>query len=188
MSRDRRIRFLWALFLGGLALLLAAIVLDDTTLSRLEFSELANQAGAIARLRCLRAASHWSNGEIWTRTEFLVLEQYKGALPRTVEIEMPGGLVGHLHSHVDEVPSFAPGEEVFLFLWPARNHTYHILGWAQGSFRVRKDDASGLQWVTQDSASTPVFDPVSRRFRHTGVHNLPVSVFQLKLKHALDAH
>lgn len=186
MSKRERKRFLWMLFLIGLGLLLAAVVSDATTLARLKFDELASQASAVARLHCLRTASHWSNGEIWTRTDFIVVETNKGTLPRIVSVEMPGGVLGHLHSRIEEVPAFAPGEEAYVFLWPAPDGAYRILGWAQGAFRIHKDTASGVEVVTQDSAAAPLFDPVSRQFRRGGVRNLPVALFQLKLKRALE--
>ena len=47
MSFVQRRRFLWILFLAGLALL--AIAANATTLSRVRFEELANQATAISR-------------------------------------------------------------------------------------------------------------------------------------------
>jgi hypothetical protein len=174
------------LFLIGLVLLVAAVVSDATTLTRLKFDDLTSQASAVARLHCLRTESHWSNGEIWTRSEFIVVEVNKGSLPHIVAIEMPGGALGHLHSRVDEVPAFAPGEEAYLFLWPAPNGVYRVLGWSQGAFRIRKDATTGVERVTQDSAAAPLFDPISRQFRHGGVRNLPVPVFQLKLKRALE--
>ena len=186
MSFEQRRKFLWTIFLGGLALLALAAVVSATTLARLNFDELASQASAVARVHCLRAESHWKNGEIWTRSEFTVVEQHKGSLPPLLEVEMPGGVVGHLHSRVAEVPAFVPGEDAYLFLWAAPNGAYRILGWSQGSFRIRKDQATGLEMVSQDSAAAPLFDPVTRRFRHGGIRNLPVPVFELKLKRAFE--
>lgn len=186
MSFAQRRRFLWILFLVGLALI--AAVANATTLARLNFHDLASQATAIARVRCLRAVSHWKDGEIWTQTEFAVTEQNKGDVPGFLSVEMPGGVLGHLHSRVDEVPSFAPGEEAYLFLWTSPDGTYRILGWSQGAFRIRKDAARDIETVTQDSAAAPIFDPATRQFRRDGVRNLPVSAFQLKLKTALEKH
>jgi hypothetical protein len=62
MSFVQRRRFLWILFLAGLALL--AIAANATTLSRLRFEDLVKQATAVARLRCLGAESRWQDGEI----------------------------------------------------------------------------------------------------------------------------
>ena len=166
--------------------LFVAAAASATTLAQFKFDDLVAQSAAVARVRCLRTESHWSKGEIWTRTEFVVVEGNKGTLPRIVEVEMPGGVLGHLHARVEEVPAFVPGEEAYLFLWPAPDGAYRILGWSQGAFRIRKNSANGVEMVTQDSANAPLFDPITRKFRHGGVRNLPVAVFQLKLKRALE--
>jgi hypothetical protein len=185
MSFIERRKFLWLLFLIGLALI--AAVANATTLARLKFSDLAEQATAIVRVRCIGSTSHWKNGEIWTRTSFAVEEQSKGQLPLGISVEMPGGIVGHLHARVDEVPAFAPNDEAYLFLWTAPGGEYRILGWSQGAFRIRTNPQTGLQMVTQDSAAAPLFDPVSRQFRSGGIRNVPIAAFQLKLKRALES-
>jgi hypothetical protein len=172
--------------LVGLGLLGLISRVDGTTLVRLQFSDLAEQASAIGRVRCLRVESYWKAGEIWTRTEFAVREGNKGSLPRILIVEMPGGVIGHLHSRVEEAPAFAPAEDAYLFLWTAPDGTYRILGWSQGTFRVHKNTVTGVEGVTQDSAAAPIFDPVSRKFRHGGVRNLPLVAFQLKLKRAVE--
>lgn len=182
MSYVQRRRFLWVLFLGGLALL--AVVASATTLSRLELTDLAQESTAVARLRCLGAASLWNNGEIWTDTKFEVVQREKGDLPAIVTVRLIGGSAGHLHSHVDEVPTFRAGEEVYLFLWARDGEPYQVLGWSQGTFRTARDARSGLEVVTQDSASAPVFDPQTRTFRRGGIRNLPVALFREKLHKA----
>jgi len=183
MSYVQRRRFLWILFLAGLALL--AVVANATTLARMRFEELAKQATAVARLRCLGAESQWEKGEIWTETRFEVVEQNKGRLPTVVTVRMLGGSVGALHSRIDGVPMFHSGEEAYVFLWNHEGEPFRILGWSQGMFRIAKDARTGLETVTQDSAA-PIFDPRTRQFRHSGVRRLPVAVFQLKLRKALQ--
>src|SRR5262249_31597877 len=105
----------WALFSAGLVLHSAAA--QATPLARLSFDELACHATAIARVRCLDSTAVWRNGEIWTETEFEVLERSKGTLPGIFHISLPGGRVAHLQSRVDGVPNFLVGEEAYLFLW-----------------------------------------------------------------------
>jgi hypothetical protein len=183
MSFVQRRRFLWILFLAALGLL--AITANATTLSRLRFEELAGQATAVARLRCLGVRSLWENGEIWTETRFETLELNKGLLPGVVSVRMLGGNIGNLHSRIEGVPSFRPGEEAYIFLWGQEGKPFRVLGWSQGTFRIRRDARTGIETVTQDSAMAPVFDPRTRQFRHGGVRNLPVAVFQLKLRKAL---
>jgi hypothetical protein len=183
MSYVQRRRFLWILFLAGLAL--TAIVANATTFARKGFDELAQQATAIGRMRCVGTESRWENGEIWTETRFEVLENYKGTLPGTVMVRMIGGSTGHFHSRIEGVPKFRAGEEVYLFLWANAGEPYRVLGWSQGTFRISRDPQSGLEKVTQDSAAEAVFDLRTREFRRGGIRNLPVAIFELKLRKAL---
>jgi hypothetical protein len=184
MSFVQRRRFLWILFLAGLRLL--AIAANATTLSRLRFEELANQATAVARLRCISVESRWESGEIWTETRFETVELNKGLLPGVVSVRMLGGSVGNLHSRVEEVPAFRPGEEAYVFLWGREGEPFRVLGWSQGTFRITRDPQTGVERVRQDSAAAPVFDPRTRQFRHGGIRNLPLAIFQLKLRKALE--
>jgi hypothetical protein len=184
MSFVQRRRFLWILFLAGLALI--AVVASATTLARLGFEELARRATAVARLRCLGAESRWENGEIWTETRFEVVDQNKGQLPGLVTVRTMGGTVGGLHSRIDGVPAFRAGEEAYVFLWGREGEPYRVLGWSQGTFRITRDARTGMESVTQDSAGATIFDPHAQEFRHGGIHNLPVAIFQLKLRKALE--
>jgi hypothetical protein len=184
MSYVERRKFLWILFLAALTLL--AIVANATTLARMRFEDLAQQATAVARLRCLSTRSFWQNGEIWTDTQFEVIEQAKGSLPVTVIVRALGGSLGNLHSRVEETPVFHPGEETFLFLWGRKGEPLRVLGWSQGTFRIACDSRTGMETVTQDSAAAPLFDPQSRRFVHEEIRNLPINLFQMKLRRALQ--
>jgi hypothetical protein len=188
MSYVERRRFLWILFLAGLAsIALLAAIANGTTLARMRFEELAQQATAVARLRCLSAQSQWEQGEIWTETRFEVVERNKGLLGGLVTVRTLGGNVGGLHSHVDGVPAFQPGEEAYLFLWKHEGEAYRVLGWSQGTFRVARDARTGSERVTQDSAAMPVFQPETREFKREGIRNLPVVDFREKLRKALSA-
>src|SRR6266478_4169343 len=187
MSFVQRRKFLWLCLLASLILLgLTAAFANATTLARLNFNDLAQQSSAVARLRCLGSEFHWDRGELWTETRFEVLERNKGLLPGIVTVRTIGGVSGHLHSQVDGVPIFRPGEEVYLFLWERPGEPYRVLGWAQGTFRIARNADSSTETVTQDSAMEPIFDPRTRTFRHGGIRNLPVGIFQLKLRKALQ--
>jgi len=84
------------------------------------------------------------------------------------------------------MPAFVAGEEVYVFLWNTQGNENYLLGWTQGTFRVARDPQTGLEKVTQDSAAAPLFDVATKKFRHGGVRNLPLPIFQLKLKRALE--
>ena len=151
MSYVQRRRFLWIILVVGVVL--AAVVANATTLARLNFDDLAQQAAAVARLRCISSESHWDRGEIWTETQFEVVELNKGTLGGTVTVRMLGGRAGNFYSRVDGVPAFRAGEEVYLFLWGKPGEPYRVLGWSQGTFRIAHDARSGVESVTQESAS-----------------------------------
>jgi hypothetical protein len=184
MSFVQRRRFLWILFLAGLGLI--AVVASATTLARLRFEELAGQATAVARLRCIGAQTRWENGEIWTETLFEVVASQKGLLPGPVTIRTMGGSVGNLHSRIEGVPAFRAGEEAYVFLWGREGEPYRVLGWSQGTFRIARDTRTGVETVTQDSADAPIFDPRTKKFQRGGIRNLPVAAFELKLRKALE--
>src|SRR5260370_40942045 len=143
MSFMQRRRFLWILFLAGLALL--AVAANGTTLSRLRFEELVNQATAVARLRCIGVESFLENGEIWTETRFEIVELNKGLLPAVVSVRMLGGRIGNLHSRIEGVPAFRPGEEAYVFLWGREAEPFLLLCCSQGTFRLVRDPRAGLQ-------------------------------------------
>jgi len=168
------------------ALTLLAVVANATTLARMRLEELARQATAIARLRCLGSKSLWEYGEIWTDTDFEVVQQAKGSLSATVTVRTLGGTLGHLHSRIEEAPIFHQGEEAYLFLWGHQGEPLRVLGWSQGTFRIARDGRTGVETVSQDSATIPVFDRQTRRFIHSGIRNLPIAAFQLELRKALD--
>jgi hypothetical protein len=183
MSFVQRRRFLWILFFGGIAL--AAVVANATTLARLGFDELARQATAVARVRCLGSESKWDGGEIWTETKFEVVEREKGLLGNTVTVRMLGGRAANLYSHVEGVPVFRAGEEVYLFFWGKEGEPYRVLGWTQGTFRITRDRRTGVEKVTQESSYSSL-DPQTRQFHGDGIRGLPVSVFHEKLRTALE--
>ena len=187
MSYVQRRRFLLILFLTGLAVLaLTAVMTNATTLARLQFEDLAKGATAIARLRCLGSETRWQQGEIWTETRFELLEGNKGLVPGLVTVQTMGGTHGHWHSRVEGVPAFRTGEEVYLFLWGQPGEPYRVLGWSQGTFRIVRDEQTGEETVTQDSARAAIFDLRTRKFRRSGIRNLPLSAFQRKLRKALE--
>jgi hypothetical protein len=178
---ERR-RFLPVLFFAAVAL---AAVADATTLAPLSFDSLAQQSSAVARLRCLTSESAWDDGEIWTITRFTVVESHKGTIGGVITVRMLGGRVGNFNSHVDGVPAFRVGEEVYLFLWGHGGEPYRVLGWSQGTFRIVRDGRSGAETVTQESAAGDL-DRHESPFRGDAVRKMGMPAFKEKLRMALE--
>jgi len=98
---------------------------------------------------------------------------------------------------VDGVPEFAAGEEVYLFLWKGEEgdvrrlgqnaSRFRILGWTQGTFRVRRNEKTGRETVTQDSTGAAVFDVRTRAFRRDGIWEMAVGEFRSKLRAVLES-
>jgi hypothetical protein len=161
--------------------------LHATTLLRLNLDQLASAADAVARVRCTGTTSYIDQGNVWTRTQFTVLEPLKGSLPSQIDVRLPGGRSGHLIVSIEAVPRFHAGEEGVLFLESLASGDYTVIGWALGSFRIHRNDRTGEETVTQDSSALPVFDPASRRFVTEGIRQLPLSEFRRRLATALRA-
>jgi hypothetical protein len=152
MSYVERRRFLWILFLAGIAL--AAAVANSTTLARMSFDELAQKSSAVGRPRCQNSKNYWDGGELWTGTSFEVVERNKGSLGASVTVRMLGGRADGFTSRVDGVPAFRTGEEVYLFLWGKPGESYRVLGWSQGTFRIIRDARTRLRVLYPDASDT----------------------------------
>lgn len=92
---------------------------------------------------------------------FESVQHDKGYLPSPIVVRAPGGKFQHLNSHVDGVPEFRPGEEVFLFLTGRPGRQFYIVRWTQGTFRIRKDPRTGMECVPQDPAHVPGYTSVA---------------------------
>jgi len=180
------------LLLARLTLLLlpaagGAIPLPATTLARLNLDQLARAADAVARVRCTDAAGYVERGSVWTRTQFTVIETLKGAPPSQITVRLPGGRSGHILVSIEAVPRFRPGEEGILFLEKLATGDYSVTAWALGAFRIRRNERTGDETVTQDSSAMTVFDPVSRRFVREGIRDVPLGEFRRRLTAAIRA-
>ena len=211
MSRANSKLFLWILLL--ITLILTAIVASATTLQPMSFARLTSEATTIAHVRCVSVQSLWAGAEIWTDSRFVVLRQEKAdaygtdqlqsspiasataaATPQSnpssgrtmVTVRQLGGSIGGLHSQVDDVPVFHPGDEAYLFLWRHAGEPYRVLGWTQGTFRITHDQRTGAARVTQDSAMTALHGE-PRESISSGIRNLPLATFEQRLRAALTA-
>jgi hypothetical protein len=179
LTYEQRRNFLLIVFLIGIVLI--AIVAQATTLVHLTFPELVKNSSAIAHVRCIGSQVVYERGEIWTDTSLQVLESNKGNLPAVVIVRQPGGKFAHLESRVDGTPQFRAGEELYVFLAGQPGGRFFLVGWSQGTFRVRKNARTGIATVTQDSAEIPAYDRQSREFT-TGVKNLRLDSFREQLR------
>lgn len=156
-----------------------------TTIERMSLEKMSRMAKVIVRARCLGNSTNQDAGEIWTFTNFAVEEVWRGAAPAQITVRLLGGRTGNLTSSVSGVPRFRAGEEVLLFLEPAAHGDFSVVSWEQGTFRVRRDPATGRESATQDTASFATFDPVARSFGAAGIRRAPLDVLHARVGAAL---
>ena len=164
--------FFAALFFSGAGLAHA------TTLMRMSITKLSRAARAIVRARCVANETRWDAGEIFTFTNFEVEEIWKGSPPARIIVRLIGGHAGNLTSTVSGVPRFTPGEEVVLFLEQTSAGDYSVVSWVQGTFRIERDESTGGETITQETAAFPVFDPASHRFEAIGIRKMRAQSFR----------
>ena len=174
--------------LGAVSLALAGLISGHaTTFAKLSVEQLAAAAPLIVRARCVGSIVEMRGGEIYTETSFEVREIWKGTAPPLVRVRLLGGRTAELTSRVPGVPGFQPGEDVILFLSPRSSGDLSVVSWAQGTFRIRRAAATGQLVVTQDTAGSLVFNPISKTFESSGVRGKPLDEFRAQIASALSA-
>jgi len=157
-----------------------------TTLEHMSVAQMARASQEIVRARCVGNSVGWDEGEIWTFTTFRVEEVWRGHAAGPITVRLLGGRTGQLTSLVAGVPRFLPGEEVVLFLQRTSRGDFSIVSWEQGTFRIRRDPASGQENVTQDTASLETFDSSMHRFVVGGIRAMPIARFRAQIEAALS--
>jgi hypothetical protein len=121
------------LALGFLALASSAAA---STFVAASVEEVARSSEAVVRGRVVAAAGRATrDGRIVTDVDVEVASAWKGAPERTVRIVVPGGSLGWIALRVEGAPTFAPGEEVVVFL-AREGRAWRVNGYGLGKYRV----------------------------------------------------
>jgi hypothetical protein len=137
--------------IAAAAALLPVATLSATVYVSASLAELTTDARAVAYGRVVSLESRWVEGRRAIETLVtLDVESYaKGDLGSTVTLRVPGGQMGPYRSVMVGAPTFTEGEEVVVFLAASGPAIPHLVGLAQGVFRVRAD-ATGSRVVTPE--------------------------------------
>jgi len=130
-----------------------------TTLARLDLAEITAHAAAVVRARCLAVRVRGDSNGLWTLTSFERVEMWKGKLPLQFVVRLPGGSAAGRLESIEGTPRFVPGEETVLFLEPLRNGDWTIVGWSQGTFRIRREAQGGAERAVPDSLDARILGP-----------------------------
>jgi len=168
--------------------LLLCVPASATTLLRAELPELAQSADAIVHGTVRRVESRWSGDgrRIVTDVEIQVAEALKGQPGGTVLVTQPGGRVGDIGQKVSGLASFAPGEEVVVFLSRQGPRAFRVSGMAQGKYTVQPP-AGGLQAlaVPERLGDALVLDATTRRPVEAAARSLPLAELKAAIRAAL---
>lgn len=134
-----------------------------STVQPLSLADLAGRARVVFLGRCLEVRSEQGlDADLVTRVTFAVGEGFKGSAVDTVAVLLPGGELGGRRQQVAGMPTFAPGEEVVLFLTEAdgRGRVWPV-GLGQGRFRVWRP-AGGPARVSRSLDGTQLHGAAAR--------------------------
>ncbi len=123
------------------AALAGAVPILGSIVPRMSLEELANEAASIVDGVVENVESRWENRMIFSYVTIRIEESLKGRRSRTAVIRQVGGRIGNRVLDVPGMPAFTTGDRVVVFLKPNGNGTFHVVGMAQGRFRVLGDRA-----------------------------------------------
>ena len=143
-----------------LALLLAAVVaspVQATVYIAADLTTLASGAQVIAHGRVVALEPRWTDGRraIETIVTLDVEDYMKGDFGSTLTLRVPGGDMGPYRSIMLGAPRFQPGDDVIVFLAAKGPAVPHLVGLAQGVFRVFVDATSGQRVVRPEVVEMP---------------------------------
>jgi hypothetical protein len=142
-------RIVW---LGVLALTLAAIPVGASTFLAMSHGELVAQSDAVIQGRVLKVSSFWDPTGRVIQSEALVQVEdlVKGTAPSVVVVRTFGGRVGNFVVEAHGFPKFVPNDHVLLFLHGA-NATAEVTGYQLGHYKIVRDH-------TGAEIAVPTFD------------------------------
>ena len=129
-----------------------------TTLQRFDLQSLTVSAERVFHGSCIAAEGELIDGIPYTTYRFAVAETVKGEGEAETMVRLIGGLHEGRRFDLVGMPSFAPGEEVVLFLTaPDRRGNPWPVGLSQGKFAVSRGVAKSVV-VTQAASDAVLLD------------------------------
>jgi len=126
----------------GAAIVLFAGLAGATLIPGVSFETLTDSSEIVVSGRIARSWAAWDPAHkyIWTHYELITTAALKGGAFSKVEFAEPGGELDGKIMSIAETVTYAPGENVVVFLSRMPNGYLRTTGWAQGKYSV---DATG---------------------------------------------
>ena len=161
-----------------------SLTVAGATLERLSLDEMTQKSTAIVRAKAVSSVTSFVGSTIYTKTQFQVLERWKGPEAATVEVSEPGGTVGTRNQNYSGVPRFVNGQEVVLFLWTGPSGRTQVIGLTQGVFQVERSGSAEEEAVREPSGEA-MLAPGTGEMVRDEVLKLPLKSLQTRVKSAL---
>lgn len=171
------------------ATLLLGLPAAATTMLRMDLTGLAQAADTVVHGTVRRMESRWSGDHrrIVTDVEIEVTETLKGQASSTVLVVQPGGRVGDIGQIVHGLASFAPGEEVVVFLERHGANAFRVTGMAQGKYQVRRsEDSRSVLAVPENTSDALLLDPTTRQPTASQQQTLTLDALKAAIRTALQ--
>jgi len=115
----------------------------------LSLEDLTGESESVVLGHCIDKRVYQEGKMIWTEYTIQVYEVLKGEKVKEIKVRQPGGEIGELGIAVSGAVSFAPLEEVLLFLGKEEKGARAPIGWAQGKFKIYYDKKTGKKFAHQ---------------------------------------
>ena len=180
-----------ALLVAGL--LLVAPEARATVVVKLSEAQMAVQARGIVRGTVVKRESRWNKGRtrIFTYTTVRITRVIKGQPSlKTVVIRQVGGVVGKIGMRVAGSAAFKKGEQVLLFVEPAKGTPYfHVMSMSVGKYTIlRHPDTNEEYAVSAPSGLSYAYWDGKGKFRIVGQTHTPAPVKVDTLVQRLNQH
>jgi hypothetical protein len=119
-------------------LLALAAPAGATTLRKMDLPELVSSADRIVHARAVNGTVYWDPGgtQIFTDTDFEVMDEAKGQGPATLTVRLLGGRIDPAEMREEGAPIFSIGDEFLLFTLDRGDGTSNLVGFTQGVMHV----------------------------------------------------
>lgn len=158
-----------------------------STVVAVDIPTLSQKAQAIVMGRVTKVASRWTSDKsrVVTDIEVAVTETLKGTALDKVLLVQSGGTVEDVRQVVHGMPSFAPGEEVFLFLEPRGASRFATVGMAQGKFQIQRNGAADAWVVPAPELAGSLLDAATGQRLDTQANPIKLDGLKRQVRQAL---
>jgi len=180
MKRLTRLAFAGA----ALALSLAPPAMATTMLAQ-DVAALTRSSDAVVHGKVKKVESRWTSDhrQIVTDVTIDVNEFIKGMGNKTVVVMQPGGEVDGIGQKVSGLASFAPGEEVVVFLERQGSDHFTVTGLAQGKYRVERSSDNKAAFAIPDSThDAQLIDPTTGQPTESSSKPMELDALRAKVK------